>query len=154
MPLREKFQDYFALLLHPFYHFRISILNKFYQENQVLRPVQYRVKYRVQKIDCNPCVKCSACLSDGSESDGSPGPAADAPKLTFDRSSKTLKWDGAFNNLLDCILENDIQIDSGCRAGSCGTCVVAIKSGRVTCTSESHTRNHAQQRKNIHDYES
>jgi hypothetical protein len=70
---------------------------------------------------------------------GSPQPTVATQNVTFGRSSKTLKWDGSFGNLLDCILDSGIQIDSGCRAGSCGTCVVAIKSGRVRCTSESHT---------------
>ena len=32
--------------------------------------------------------------------------------------------------------ENGISMDSGCRAGSCGTCVTAIKSGEVEYLSE------------------
>ena len=34
-------------------------------------------------------------------------------------------------SLLEFAEANDIAIDSGCRAGSCGSCVTAIKSGDV-----------------------
>ena len=62
--------------------------------------------------------------------------AADAPAMdvVFERSGKTLKWDSSFDNLLDLAEENGISIDSGCRAGNCGTCITAIKSGDVAYT--------------------
>jgi len=32
---------------------------------------------------------------------------------------------------LELAEKNGVQIDSGCRAGNCGTCLVALKSGEV-----------------------
>ncbi len=57
---------------------------------------------------------------------------AEAVEVVFGRSGKTLKWDGSAETLLEFAEDNGIVIDSGCRAGNCGTCVVAVKSGEVT----------------------
>lgn len=57
--------------------------------------------------------------------------AVAGPKVKFERSDKQIDWDESFATLLDCAEGNDISIESGCRAGSCGSCVVAIKSGNV-----------------------
>lgn len=63
------------------------------------------------------------------------------PKVTvqFSKSDKTIPWDDAYASLLDLALENSIHLDSGCRAGSCGSCEVAIKSGSIEYTSDSRT---------------
>lgn len=53
-------------------------------------------------------------------------------QVTFAKSGKTCGWTASSGNLLELAQSNRVQIDSGCRAGNCGTCVVAIKSGRVT----------------------
>jgi hypothetical protein len=53
-------------------------------------------------------------------------------QVTFKRSSKVVPWLKTAGNLLDLAESNGIRIDAGCRAGSCGSCVVAIKSGTVT----------------------
>lgn len=52
-------------------------------------------------------------------------------KVTFRRSGKTIGWDPNIGNLLDFALANGIRIEAGCRAGGCGSCLVAIKSGTV-----------------------
>jgi ferredoxin len=52
-------------------------------------------------------------------------------KVTFKRSGKTVGWDPNIGNLLDLALANGIRIEAGCRAGGCGSCLVAIKSGTV-----------------------
>jgi ferredoxin-NADP reductase len=57
-------------------------------------------------------------------------------KVTFSRSKKTLAWDESAGNLLDFALANGVQIESGCRAGNCATCVVAITSGLVSSVAE------------------
>ena len=57
---------------------------------------------------------------------------AEAVEVVFDRSGKTLKWDAGAETLLEFAEDNGIVIDSGCRAGNCGTCIVAVKSGEVT----------------------
>ena len=50
-------------------------------------------------------------------------------KVTFGRQGKTARWDPAISSLLDFAEANGVKIDAGCRAGNCGTCLVAIKSG-------------------------
>ncbi len=57
--------------------------------------------------------------------------AAPACRVTFAKSGKELEWNPAQANLLDFALEQGLRIESGCRAGSCGVCSVAIKSGSV-----------------------
>ncbi len=52
-------------------------------------------------------------------------------KVTFSRSGKTVHWAPAAGNLLEFARSQDVRIDSGCCAGSCGSCLVAIKSGSV-----------------------
>lgn len=57
-------------------------------------------------------------------------------QVTFSKSDKTLAWQPASENLLDFATANGIQVESGCRAGNCGTCAVAIKSGEVKYITE------------------
>jgi ferredoxin-NADP reductase len=57
-------------------------------------------------------------------------------EITFARSGKTLAWDGTSPSLLEFAEANGIAMDSGCRAGNCGTCVTAIRSGEVEYLTE------------------
>lgn len=57
-------------------------------------------------------------------------------KIQFSKSGKTSEWDGSAECLLEFAEKAGITIDSGCRAGSCGTCSVAIKSGSVSSTGQ------------------
>ena len=61
-----------------------------------------------------------------------------APQLSviFAKSGKTMLWDPDVGSLLDFALNNGVHIDSGCRAGNCGTCVTAVKSGEVAYIQE------------------
>ena len=61
-----------------------------------------------------------------------PAAAQDASgvQVTFTRSRRTLVWPGS-GSLLEFAEANGIHIDSGCRAGNCGTCVTAIRDGQV-----------------------
>lgn len=52
-------------------------------------------------------------------------------RVEFSRSMRTLWWDGSANNLLDFAEQHDVQLDSGCRSGSCGSCAVKVMSGNV-----------------------
>ncbi|HTL18240.1 MAG TPA: iron-sulfur cluster-binding domain-containing protein, partial [Patescibacteria group bacterium] len=52
-------------------------------------------------------------------------------QVTFGRSGKTIRWEPSLGNLLDFAREQGVRIDSGCCAGSCGSCLVAIRSGAV-----------------------
>lgn len=55
-----------------------------------------------------------------------------AIQVEFARSEKTLAWDPEMENLLEFAERNGITtIEGGCRAGSCGSCLVAIKQGEV-----------------------
>ena len=51
--------------------------------------------------------------------------------VTFGKSGKVVRWDPALLNLLDFARANEVRIDSGCCAGSCGSCSVAVKEGEV-----------------------
>ncbi|MFT5350757.1 MAG: ferredoxin-NADP reductase [Gammaproteobacteria bacterium] len=56
--------------------------------------------------------------------------------VTFSRSGKSLLWDFDADSLLEFADANDIEIESGCRAGSCGTCQTAMKIGEVDYNQE------------------
>ncbi len=77
---------------------------------------------------------------------GATAPPADSEGMTngkqvavvqFSRSGKSLPWDDRCGSLLDFALCHGIDIDSGCRAGSCGSCEVAIRDGRINSVAES-----------------
>ncbi len=58
--------------------------------------------------------------------------AAKQPYVTFRKSGTALLWDGSHATLLDLAEQAGVAIASGCRAGNCGTCVVALQEGEVT----------------------
>jgi len=60
-----------------------------------------------------------------------PTTRAAAMTVCFSRSGKTVPWDGAAASLLELAEGQGITVDSGCRAGSCGTCETRIESGTV-----------------------
>jgi ferredoxin-NADP reductase len=68
-----------------------------------------------------------------------PAPAAEetasAPAgpldVHFTRSGRKLQWTGKESNLLDFAEAHGIQVESGCRSGSCGSCVTTLTSGAV-----------------------
>ena len=51
--------------------------------------------------------------------------------MTFANSGQSLTWDGGEASLLEFAENNGIEIASGCRAGSCGSCQVTIEEGEV-----------------------
>lgn len=55
------------------------------------------------------------------------GPAFE---VTFTRSGKKFFWSDA-SSLLEFAEANGIRMESGCRAGSCGTCATALREGQV-----------------------
>ncbi len=57
-------------------------------------------------------------------------------KIEFSQSGKTLDWDPSAESILEFAEANGIPIDCGCRAGNCGTCLTAIKTGEVTYINE------------------
>jgi ferredoxin-NADP reductase len=51
--------------------------------------------------------------------------------IEFARSKKTVQWAPGAGTLLELGEANGIVMNSGCRAGNCGTCLTAIKAGDV-----------------------
>ncbi|MDA1099011.1 MAG: 2Fe-2S iron-sulfur cluster-binding protein [Proteobacteria bacterium] len=58
--------------------------------------------------------------------------AATGQIVTFTRSNKTMTWDGRHGSILELAEANGVELDFGCRAGSCGTCITAVKKGEVS----------------------
>ncbi len=57
-------------------------------------------------------------------------------RVTFAKSGRTCDWTPSSGTLLDFAEEQGVAMDSGCRAGNCGTCLVAVKAGKVTYANE------------------
>jgi ferredoxin-NADP reductase len=51
--------------------------------------------------------------------------------VEFKKSGRKIPWVSGCTNILQLAMDNDINIPCGCRAGSCGTCQVAVFSGDV-----------------------
>ena len=47
--------------------------------------------------------------------------------VRFERSNRTAMWDGSFASLLEFGEAAGVTMPSGCRAGSCGECMMAIR---------------------------
>jgi hypothetical protein len=58
--------------------------------------------------------------------------AAAGFKVELARSRRSLVWTKEAGTLLELADANGIRINSGCRAGNCGTCVTAVKNGSVS----------------------
>jgi len=52
-------------------------------------------------------------------------------EVRFNRSGRTLAWDGQDANLLEFAERHGVQVNSGCRSGGCGTCETRLTSGTV-----------------------
>lgn len=63
------------------------------------------------------------------EENGNGAPAG--PEIKFASSGKQIAWDPAYESLLDIAEAHGIEVESGCRAGNCGTCALPVKSGTV-----------------------
>ncbi|GAB4547992.1 MAG: 2Fe-2S iron-sulfur cluster-binding protein [Phycisphaerales bacterium] len=78
-------------------------------------------------------VKRKKKAEDTPAGDGAP---AKTYTVTFERSAVTEAWDSESDSLLDFGEDKGVALDSGCRAGNCGSCLVAIKSGSVAYDTE------------------
>lgn len=52
-------------------------------------------------------------------------------EVRFQRSRRTLTWDGADASLLDFAERHGIAVEPGCRSGSCGSCETRLLEGNV-----------------------
>ena len=57
--------------------------------------------------------------------------ASDAAYVNFSASGEKVSWNAECDSLLELAESNEIVIDSGCRAGSCGSCETDLISGKV-----------------------
>ena len=57
-------------------------------------------------------------------------------EIVFARSGKVGKWSSDEETVLDVAEAAGVAMDSGCRAGQCGTCATPIKQGSVTYLEE------------------
>lgn len=63
-----------------------------------------------------------------------PNPAVGAAvgfEVRFNRSGRTLTWDGQDSNLLDFAERHGVAVESGCRSGGCGSCETRCGGGTV-----------------------
>ena len=51
--------------------------------------------------------------------------------VNFSKSGNALTWDGSADSLLEFAESNGIRVESGCRAGACGSCQTIIEEGEV-----------------------
>jgi hypothetical protein len=51
--------------------------------------------------------------------------------VRFERSGRTATWDGSLASLLEFGEAAGVKMPSGCRAGSCGECMLAIRRGSI-----------------------
>lgn len=54
-----------------------------------------------------------------------------AHKVEFKKSGKVLEWNDKYESILELAEANGIEIESECRQGYCGTCMVKLLSGKV-----------------------
>lgn len=52
--------------------------------------------------------------------------------VQFSRSNRKAAWDGSFTSLLEFGEAAGVTMPSGCRAGSCGECMMAIRDGAIS----------------------
>lgn len=65
------------------------------------------------------------------------GPAA-LFEVNFRRSGRTVPWDGREETLLEFAERHGVSIESGCRAGSCGSCETRLVAGTVSYAYPDH----------------
>ncbi len=58
-------------------------------------------------------------------------PIATGVEVRFQRSGRTLTWDGRDASLLDFAERHGVEVESGCRSGGCGSCETRLLEGKV-----------------------
>ena len=57
-------------------------------------------------------------------------------QVEFKKSGNTIAWSDKHDSILELAESNGIKIESECRQGFCGTCMVKLLSGKVEMESE------------------
>jgi hypothetical protein len=60
----------------------------------------------------------------------------EAVSVTFARSEKICSWNQSNVSILELAEQNGVSLEYSCRAGNCGSCLVAIRSGEVRYLNE------------------
>lgn len=63
--------------------------------------------------------------------DAAAAPAPSSVEVKFQRSGRTLTWNGQDASLLDFAERHGIEVESGCRSGGCGSCETRLLEGSV-----------------------
>ena len=79
-------------------------------------------------LHCEAFGPASVKLPAGNEA---AAPAIGGVEVRFRRSGRTLNWEGQDASLLDFAERHGIAVESGCRAGSCGSCETLLVEGSV-----------------------
>jgi ferredoxin-NADP reductase len=58
-------------------------------------------------------------------------PTGTGVEVRFQRSGRTLTWDGKDASLLDFAERHGVEVESGCRSGGCGSCETRLLEGSV-----------------------
>ncbi len=72
----------------------------------------------------------SVRLSRATAADSGLAPSV-ALEVRLSRSARTLTWDGQDQSLLEFAERHSVEVESGCRSGSCGSCETRLISGTV-----------------------
>jgi ferredoxin len=67
----------------------------------------------------------------GAAAEAFTNPLSTALEVHFTRSGRTVLWTGKHANLMDFAEAHGIAVESGCRSGSCGSCLTQVTSGSV-----------------------
>lgn len=62
---------------------------------------------------------------------GATQPGVSGIEVKFQRSGRTLTWNGTDGSLLDFAERHGIAVESGCRSGGCGSCETRVLDGSV-----------------------
>jgi ferredoxin len=57
-------------------------------------------------------------------------------KVEFKKSGKKAEWNSKYESILELAEDQGIDIESACREGYCGTCMVKLSSGEVQMSSD------------------
>ena len=91
------------------------------QQRRFARDAFYR-RVQVAKVQCLERKRPEPAVT----------PTVSGIEVVFVRSGRTCTWDPSIGSLLELAKRNNVNVRIGCRAGKCGKCLTAIKSGAVS----------------------
>ena len=81
-------------------------------------------------------VKKKKEADDSGSNDANKTEAGSGFTVKFSKSDKSAEWTSDSGSILDFAEEHDVDIEFGCRAGNCGTCITAVIEGEIDYLSE------------------